>query len=178
MEGNSRKYIITGGPGSGKSTLVEGLEKSGYSCSAEISRQMIIAEVAKGSDCLPWLDILCFSEKVMRRMVEAWEMKQEELTFFDRGIPDVIAYLNIDHIPVPPSFLTELELHPYQNQVFILPPWEEIYVNDSERWQSFAEASLIYEAIKSTYTAFGFELIEVPRVSTAERIAFILNIAK
>lgn len=171
-----RKYVVTGGPGSGKSTLVAGLEKAGYSCSAEISREMIKAEVAKGSACLPWLDILCFSDKVIHQMVVQWNLKSgNTLTFFDRGIPDVIAYLRIADLPVPSVYEDSLVLHPYEKQVFILPPWREIYVNDSERWQSFEEASLIYEAIRDTYLAYGYTLVEVPRVSEEERIAFILG---
>jgi len=179
MELSNKRYVITGGPGSGKSTLVEGLEKAGYTCSAEISREMIKAEVAKGSDCLPWLDISCFSDKVLARMTSAWELSSANaLTFFDRGIPDVIAYLRIARLPVPSTYLDELLRHPYANQVFILPPWEAIYVNDAERWQSFEESASIYEAIRQTYTGFGFELIDVPKIAEADRVAFVLNFIK
>lgn len=177
--GHNRRYVITGGPGSGKSTLVCGLEKAGFNCSAEISREMIKAEVAKGSDCLPWLDIACFSDKVIAEMTRAWAQGQDhQLTFFDRGIPDVIAYLRLADLPVPKSYLAELSGHPYEQKVFILPPWEEIYVNDSERWQSFEEARAIYHTIRDTYTGLGFELIELPKASEAVRISFILNAVK
>jgi predicted ATPase len=174
-----KRYVITGGPGSGKSTLVNELEKLGYACSAEISREMIRAEVAKGSDCLPWLDISCFSDKVIAEMTRAWERSSgNTLTFFDRGIPDVIAYLKIAGLTVPSGYLSALAAHPYEPQVFILPPWEDIYVNDSERWQSFEEASAIFHAIRETYTQFGFQLIEVPKAAEAARIAFVLNCIK
>jgi len=179
MELHNKRYVITGGPGSGKSTLIEGLEKAGYACSAEISREMIKAEVAKGSDCLPWMDISCFSNKVIAQMTKAWKDHAENtISFFDRGIPDVIAYLQIANLPVPDSYLSELSLHPYEKQVFILPPWEDIYVNDSERWQSFEEATAIYHAIRETYTGLGFELTELPKVSEALRVSFILDAIK
>jgi predicted ATPase len=179
MDINNRRYVITGGPGSGKSTLVDGLEKAGYCCSAEISREMIKAQVAEGTDCLPWLDISCFSDKVIAEMIRAWKLSsQNPLTFFDRGIPDVIAYLRIAGLTVPASYIEDLVLHPYEKRVFILPPWDEIYVNDTERWQSFEEATSIYHAIIETYTGFGFDLIPVPKVSETERIAFVLNSIK
>ena len=179
MELHKKKYVITGGPGSGKSTLIGGLEKAGYYCSAEISRKVIKAEVARGSDCLPWMDIACFSDKVIAEMTNAWKASEENnLTFFDRGIPDVIAYLNIAGLPVPESYHSDLFLHPYEKQVFILPPWKDIYVNDSERWQSFEEATAIYHSIRETYTGFGFELIELPKASEAIRIHFIRDAIK
>lgn len=176
METANRKYIITGGPGSGKSTLVAALELAGYTCSAEISRQTIKAEVAKGSECLPWLDILCFSSKVIYRMMIEWTLNHHNsLTFFDRGIPDVIAYIKIANLPVPSIYEDNLIVHSYQKQVFILPPWREIYVNDSERWQSFEEAAAIYQAIRETYIFYGYDLIEVPCLPEAERVAFVLG---
>jgi len=174
-----KRYIITGGPGSGKSTLVDGLEKAGYACSAEISRVMIKAEVAKGSDCLPWLDISCFSDKVIAEMKRAWQQSAENaMTFFDRGIPDVIAYLKLADLPVPERYLSDLSRHPYEKEVFILPPWNDIYVNDSERWQSFEEATAIYQAIRETYTGYGFKLTELPKASETARIGFILDAIK
>lgn len=179
MQSDNKKYIITGGPGSGKSTLVGGLENAGYACSAEISRKTIVAEVAKGSECLPWLDILCFSNKVIAQMVIAWRLSATDtLTFFDRGMPDVIAYLKIAGLPIPCVYEDHMISHPYQKQVFILPPWREIYVNDNERWQSFDEASSIYLAIRETYLSLGYELIEVPKLAEAERLAYVLGFIK
>lgn len=170
------KYIISGGPGSGKTTLINGLQQQGYFCSEEISRKMIIQETAKGSFCLPWIDISCFSAKVLQEMIFAWnQAPTAAITFFDRAIPDIIAYLNVAEVPVPEEYYTALALHPYHKQVFIMPPWESIYVNDSERWQTFEEAVIINEAIRKAYTTCGFELIDVPKNSQTERVAFILD---
>ncbi|MBB5646366.1 AAA family ATPase [Pedobacter cryoconitis] len=176
MTSPAPKYIISGGPGSGKTTLINGLQQQGYFCSEEISRKMIIQETAKGSFCLPWIDISCFSAKVLQEMIFAWnQAPTAAITFFDRAIPDIIAYLNVAEVPVPEEYYTALALHPYHKQVFIMPPWESIYVNDSERWQTFEEAVIINEAIRKAYTTCGFELIDVPKNSQTERVAFILD---
>ncbi|MBB5637900.1 putative ATPase [Pedobacter cryoconitis] len=176
MLNTSKKYIISGGPGSGKSTLIHGLQQQGYWCSEEVSRKMIIQETAKGSFCLPWIDLTCFSAKVLEEMIVSWtNVPLDQPVFFDRGIPDIIAYMDVTEVPVPDMYYSALELHPYHKQVFILPPWEAIYVHDSERWQTFEEATLINEAIRNTYKACGFELIDVPKYSVTERIAFILD---
>lgn len=173
------KYVITGGPGSGKSTVINELQRRGYRCSEEISRRLIIEEVAAGSDCLPWLDVSCFSVKVLGEMIKAWQYESEHsLTFFDRSIPDIIAYLEIDNLPVDPAYYQALDEHPYHHRAFILPPWSDIYVNDPERWQTFEEATAIHAAIRDTYTRCGFELIEVPGLPVKERVDFILSFLK
>jgi predicted ATPase len=175
MENFVNKYIISGGPGSGKTTLINALAESGYACSPEVSRRLIIEEVSRHSDCLPWKDISCFSGRVLTEMIIAWKNSSSALTFFDRGIPDIIAYLKIAGLPVPGKYNLALKDHPYQNQVFILPPWKQIYITDTERWQSFEEASAIYDCIKDTYRSFAFELIELPKVPLADRLKFILS---
>ena len=109
-------------------------------------------------------------------MLASWKSAPaDKLAFFDRGIPDIIAYLDVAQITFPLIYDEALKLHPYHKQVFILPPWEKIYVHDSERWQTFEEATLINDAIRNAYKTRGFELIDVPKNSVSERIAFILD---
>jgi len=64
--------------------------------------------------------------------------------------------------------------HKY-DQVFILPPWKEIYTTDSERYESFEQASAIYHNLLKTYTDYGYQTIEVPEASVLERVNFILK---
>lgn len=170
----TQRYIISGGPGSGKSTLIEGLRAGGYSCSEEVSRRLIRQETALDSDCLPWADIRCFSFKVLAEMIADWHrFSAEKLVFFDRAIPDIIAYLKFAGQIVDPVFYSKLKTHPYADKVYILPAWEEIYVNDPERWQTFEESKAISILIEETYIDLGYELIRVPCVPVAQRIAFI-----
>lgn len=65
--------------------------------------------------------------------------------------------------------------HRYHRQAFIAPPWPEIYTTDSERKQTFAEAERTYRAMATTYPAYGYELIELPRAGIADRVAFVLD---
>ena len=169
------KYIITGGPGSGKTSLIRQLESDGYHCSPEASRQLIIEQIALQSDSLPWLNLPAFADLALERMLALYrEAQHASITFFDRGVPDIIAYLESADLSVPEKYFEATEECNYDQMVFILPPWEEIYVNDSERWQSFEESVLIYEAIKKAYIKLNFNLIEVPKMPVEDRTAFIL----
>ncbi len=143
---NSRKIIITGGPGAGKSSLLQALQNMGYNCSAEVSRQLIAEHVKAGSTCLPWTDMACFADKVLQRMIQEYSQSaiHPGITFFDRGIPDIVAYLEVAGLSLTEPFQAALQAYPYAAPVFILPPWEAIYVNDEERWQTFDEATVLY----------------------------------
>ncbi|MCE7059164.1 AAA family ATPase [Dyadobacter sp. CY343] len=169
-------FIITGGPGSGKSTLLNALEASGFQTIPEVSRELIRAEMGAGGMCLPWIDLPCFARKCLEKMqADFLADSTTEPVFFDRGLPDIIAYLNVGKITIDPALLEVCSNHRYNTNVFIAPPWKEIYVNDDERWQTFAEACTLYEAIKVAYTTLGYRLTELPKVSAAERADFIIK---
>jgi predicted ATPase len=176
----SNKYIISGGPGAGKTSLLQALLAHGYNCSEEASRRLIVEQVAMGTHCLPWIDLACFADKVLMRMIQLYQQSalNQDITFFDRGIPDIIAYLKIAGLPIKEHYYAALQQYPYHPTVFILPPWKEIYVNDAERWQTFEEAVVLHTAIKETYQAFGYTLIEIPKGTVAERLRFLLKIAE
>ena len=63
----------------------------------------------------------------------------------------------------------------YNNLVFILPPWEEIYCTDKERKQLFNEAIDTYYVMKEAYKKAGYTLIEIPKLSVMERRNFVIN---
>lgn len=171
------KYVISGGPGAGKSTLLDALRLDGFQCFDEISRQLIQEEVAKRSTCLPWQDLRCFAQLALQRMIEQHQRASlntgETVSFFDRGIPDILAYLRVGGLPVDESWYPMARQFSYESPVFMAPPWQEIYVNDSERWQTFAEASALHQALVATYQELGYMIVELPRATVAERVAFV-----
>jgi predicted ATPase len=175
---NTEKYLITGGPGAGKTSLLQALKAAGYHGSEEASRQVIASAMANGSDCLPWTDLACFAGKVLQRMTSLYTQAAANagITFFDRGIPDIIAYLKAAGLPVDNKYHTAFQQHPYQPLAFILPPWKAIYVNDAERWQTFEEAVHLYTFICETYEALGFTLVTVPEGTVEKRLQFIQQI--
>jgi predicted ATPase len=92
---------------------------------------------------------------------------------FDRGIPDIIGYLSLEGLPVPDELVAAAKRLRYNPRVFVAPPWPEIFVNESERRQSLAEADRTFEAMCIAYPAFDYRLVELPRASVPERADFV-----
>ncbi len=118
-----------------------------------------------------------FNQKILQgriaHFVEGAKMKTDVI-FYDRGIPDVLAYMDYFNQPYESYFEQACEKHRY-DLVLIVPPWKEIYISDNERLESFEEALEIHRHLEETYSRFGYESVEVPKGTIAERTAFVLN---
>lgn len=93
----TRFMVLTGGPGSGKSTLIDALQNAGYARSMEAGRGVIQDQIAIDGQALPWRDQVAFAELML-----SWEMRSYHIAkhasgpvFFDRGVPDVVGYLRL-----------------------------------------------------------------------------------
>lgn len=169
--------MITGGPGTGKSTLINNLIKNGYTCLEEISRQVILDSQKKGIDQLFLTNPLLFSELLLKgrekQFIDA-EQFENQTVFFDRGIPDVLAYMDYIGDQYPENFTNSCSLATYDS-VFILKPWEAIYTSDNERYESFDQALKIHDHLINTYTTLNYNLIDVPFDTVENRTNFIVN---
>lgn len=172
-----KKIVITGGPGTGKSTVIEELMQRNYDCMEEISRQVTLEARKEGIEQLFLTDPLLFSEKLfngrVQQYVDACNLNSD-LVFFDRGIPDVHAYMEYANQDYPEKFVVSSVQHKY-TKIFIMPPWKEIYNSDSERYEDFDQALKIHTYLHRAYHELGYEIIEVPTGKVAARTDFILG---
>jgi predicted ATPase len=171
------KVVITGGPGTGKSTIIDQLDSMGFSCMHEISREIILEARKDGVEQLFLEDPILFSEKLLEKREKQYQSavhSGQDIVFFDRGIHDVVAYLDFLMIDYKNPFLRSATKHDYSN-IFLFPPWKEIYVTDNERYESFDQALRIYEHLKRTYDHYGYLPIEVPFGKIENRVDFILE---
>lgn len=173
----TKKIVITGGPGTGKSSIIYELIKKGYLCFEEVSRQVTLDARKKGIDQLFLTQPILFSQLLLEGRIKQFndaDNTNEELVFFDRGIPDVPAYMDYAGSSSPKEFITACESNIY-DKAFVLAPWETIFHSDNERYETFDQAKDIYQQLLKTYESFGYTLIDVPFDTIEKRTDFILN---
>lgn len=172
-----KRIVITGGPSTGKTSIINNIEANGYACMPEISRQITLDARNDGVEHLFLNDPILFSEKLLEGRVQQFKeakSHQKEIVFFDRGIPDILAYLNGSDTAYKSHFTNAGNAYIYDT-VFILPPWKKIHKQDNERYEDFEEAKRIHGLLESTYTNFGYSPIAVPKGTIAKRSRFILD---
>ncbi|MDP6922615.1 MAG: ATP-binding protein [Lutibacter sp.] len=171
------KIVITGGPGTGKSTVIEELARRQYTCMPEISRAVTLEAQKAGTKQLFLTDPLLFSKRLLEGRVNQYfeaEKSQETLVFFDRGIPDIHAYMNYLGVEYPDTYLKNSKAFRYDH-VFVMPPWEKIYTSDNERYENFEQALAIHNHLERSYQELGYTITEVPIGTADKRTDFILE---
>jgi len=170
--------LLIGGPGTGKSTLIDVLSRRGYVCYPEISRQVILEAQQQGIDQLFLEKPLLFSQKLLEGRIKQYQSaadEKEKIVFIDRGIPDVLAYMHYTgDTNYPDTFDNACKEHKY-TKLFILPIWEEIYESDNERYENLEQAKQIQKYLIRTYEDLGYQLIEVPKDTPQKRADFVLS---
>jgi predicted ATPase len=92
-------------------------------------------------------------------------------------MPDVTAYMDFVNTHYPENFSETCLEHKY-DEVFVLPPWEEIYKQDNERYESFEQAEKIFHFLKNGYENYGYKIYEVPVGTIKERAQSIISTIK
>jgi len=170
-----KRVVLTGGPGAGKTSLLLALQDRGYAVVHESARAIIQERRSSGRSPRP--EPLAFAQEILRRDIEHFDQRSSlsGSVFYDRGILDALCMLD-EARPFDPRELEELvSRYPYYRKVFVLPPWDAIYAQDAERDQTFADAVRVHAMLDAWYRRCGYELIEVPRASVAERCAYVLG---
>ncbi len=171
----NRRFIITGGPGAGKTTVLEALAQRGYHYVPEVARTLIRQRLAAGLSPRP--PIIQFGYEILHRDITQYHETpvQDRPVFFDRGIIDALGLLAQENGLSSSQIAAYIQNYPYNKVVFVMPPWEEIYTTDAERDQTFAEAIQVFETLRNWYAAWQYETVEVPCVEVEKRVAFILR---
>ncbi len=179
-----KRIVITGGPGTGKTSVIKNLEEKGYFCFHEVIRDLTLEAKKQGdpnnfvTNPLAFVDDpFSFNQHLLQARLSHYKEGnnyKNKIVFYDRGIPDVLAYMRYFGQPYPKHFIDLCRENRY-DRVIVLPPWEAIYATDEERMETFQEAKDIHNELLATYEEFQYPSIMVPKGSVEERTDFIIT---
>jgi predicted ATPase len=173
-----RFTIITGGPGTGKTSLIAELRRRGFAGTVEAARAIIIDQALVGGRAVQATDPALFAELMLAWEMRSYRMAEQEQApaiFFDRGIPELTGYYRMLGMPVPAHVTAAARVFRYRPKVFLAPAWRAIYTTDSERTQDYADAIAGSEGARAAYEASGYQVISLPLASVEERADFVLE---
>ncbi|WP_035239617.1 AAA family ATPase [Desulfobacter vibrioformis] len=172
----NHQFVFTGGPGGGKTTILNAIAERGYHVVPETAREIIKKRLAAGLSPRP--DPASFGQEILSSDIEKYRNTTlcKHAVFFDRGVLDALYMLDAVGALTSDEIEKYVQQFPYNGIVFLIPPWKEIYVTDSERDQSFGESVAVFEGMKKWYLQWDYETVEVPRGNIDERILFILQL--
>jgi predicted ATPase len=175
-----QRVVITGGPGSGKTTLVEAVGARGFATVPEAAIEVIAelnAELGL-EEQKAWrrAHVDEFQRLVLeRQLAQEAEARDGTAVFLDRGVVDGLGYCRHFGTEPPPELLAASAEDRY-DRVFLLDTLPEVIVRgDTGRTSDRAASLAIAERIAEVYRERGLEPVRVPVASVEERVGLVLG---
>jgi predicted ATPase len=167
-------YVITGGPSSGKTTIVTRLCELGYRTAIEEARHYLDLQRARGKTVEEIeRNRRKFQKKVLNMQIDQERsLPPHEIVFLDRAIPDTRAYCRFLNIPEDKRLSHLLESVSYR-KIFILDLLP--LVRDYARREDAASQKKIEQLLIEVYESLPFPVVRVPVLPIEARIQFILR---
>jgi len=170
----SRWYVITGSASCGKTTLINALAKMGYLTVPEAARTVIDKGIKNGKTVEEIRkDEIEFQRKVLELKIKTEkDLPKDKIVFFDRAIPDTIAYLQVYDIDTRDVIKFCKEKKTYR-KIFMLErlPLEKDYA----RVEDNKTLNKIQSLLRKAYSELGYVIIDVPVMPLEDRIKLILS---
>jgi predicted ATPase len=170
----TKRYILTGTPGCGKTSIIRALEVAGYPVIEEVASDIIALRQAQGV-AEPWTRASFIDDVTnlqMQRQMRVAELSSR-VQFYDRSPLCTYALSVWLGFPVSTTLTNEMErireAQIYQRQVFFV---ENLgFCEPSAARKISFEESLAFEKVhEETYRAFGYECIRVPSQDLSRRV--------
>ena len=172
----NKRIVLAGGPGTGKTSVINALKKEKFYCFEEAAREIFNEFKLRGLEFKT--DPIKISENIFDKRKHHFESanlldSKRNVVFYDRGIHEITAYLS--SIGKSSKYWDELPFKYKYDLIFLFEPWKEIYKKDENRIEDFSDAKKISPFIVNVYSQCGNNIIKVPNLSIEERVKFILN---
>lgn len=161
------KILITGPCGSGKTAIIEELDKLSYKTSIELEKQF-------------WFDenkVEDFEKGIMDNRIKIYEgLNNEELVFFDRGVLDVLVYRKYEGKTIPEAFDKIAKKYRY-DLVFVTAPLDKQEPNPERNHliKTKEDAIKWFKLMLETLEEYGYKPMIIESKSIKDRIKFILG---
>jgi predicted ATPase len=171
-----KRFILTGAPGAGKTSILRVLAATGYPVVDEAATDVMAARLAAEAE--PWTDPT-FIERIallQRQRREEPVSPGATTQVHDRSAVCTVALARHCGHPVPPVLAAEIaritEPGYFDRRVFFVRPLG--FVQPTKVRRISYEESLAFERLHETeYQRLGFEIVDVPVGPVADRAAAI-----
>lgn len=167
----TNKYVLTGGPGSGKSSILLELERRGEYIVREAAEDVIKLQQARGIEN-PWV-LPNFQDQILTLQVQREERIPKDIkrVFIDRGILDGLAYTEIG---TETNRRIQREARAYTG-VFLIENLGNTERNETRR-EHHVEALEIERKLEYIYYKLaGYKENKIPPISVEARADRILD---
>ena len=164
------RAVITGGPGTGKSTLLAALADDGFATFPEVARDIL---QAPGGMALRAERPAEFAEAMLESEQTAWFAAKPGWSVYDRGFPDIAGFLKLESMAFSKDVDKACCNLRYTGPIFRAPPWRKIYSRDEERIQNWDQAVNSDLAVCTAWNKYGYELVDLPLAPVMDRVQFV-----
>ena len=174
-----RRYIITGAPGAGKTTIVAGLRALGYAVVDEAATDVIAREHARGVE-EPWRNdgFVDAIARLQRERELAPVPPATAVQVFDRSPICTLALANYSDRPVSPFLAGEVDrvvrTGVFERRVFMVRLLGFITPTAARRI-TLAQSIRFERFHEEAYLSHGFTLVDVPAAPLSTRVRLVAN---
>ena len=166
-------HIITGAPCSGKTSAIKEIEQRGIRVVHEVARAYIDRQLGQGLRLdLIKADILQFERHILHTKIRIEDsLTKTEPVFFDRGVPDSIAYYKLEGLD--PAEPIEYSRRTDYRRIFFFERFD--FLKDGVRSENENIAARLNDLLLESYGQAGYNVIMVPVMSVKDRTQFVLE---